>query len=169
MLDKLKGSYITNISIAIGAVIGIAVLLVVIGADTSKIASEVITAKNELKTGIEQLKVIAQLRDESKIANSNFEILENVLPKKDDLFSFPEKMEELAKSKGLISTFSFGKESEGSIQYSFVVQNGTFEEIFRFVKTIEEDQIFMSINSLDMVLGGEGYNGTINGVLFFDG
>ena len=169
MLDKLKGSYITNTSIAIGAVVGIAVLLVVIGVDTSKIASEVVTAKNELKTGIEQLKVLAQLRDEAKIADQKFATLENILPKKDDLFSFPAKMEELAKSKGLLSTFSFGAESEGSIQYSFVVQNGTFEEIFRFVKTIEEDQIFMSINSLDMVLGGEGYNGTINGVLFFDG
>ena len=169
MLNKLKSSYITNITIAVVTVIVIAILLVVIGADTKKIAEDVIVTKSELKTEIEQINILAQLRDEAKVADQKFATLENILPKKDDLFSFPAKMEELAKSKGLLSTFSFGAESEGSIQYSFVVQNGTFEEIFRFVKTIEEDQIFMSINRLDMVLGGEGYNGTINGVLFFDG
>lgn len=169
MPSRFKSRYITNITIGVGTVIGIAVLLVFIGVDTSKIAGEVVTTRGELKMEIEQINKLAQLRDEAKLAGPKFATLENILPKKDELFSFPTKMEELAKNQGLASIFSFGTESEKSIQYSIIIQGGTFEEIFRFVKTIEEDKPFMSINSLDMVLGGVGYNGAISGILFFDG
>lgn len=169
MPSKFKSRYITNITIAVGSVIGIAVLLVLIGVDIGKIAGEVVTIRSELKMEIEQINRLAQLRDEAKLAGPKFATLENILPKKDELFSFPAKMEELAKNQGLSSAFSFGAESEGSIQYSIIVQGGTFEEIFRFVKTIEEDRLFMNIISLDMILGEAGYNGTINGTLFFDG
>lgn len=168
MPSKPKSRYITNITIAVGAVIGIVVLLIVIGADTEKIAGDVVSTRNELKTEIEQISRLAQLRDEAKLAEPKFAVLENILPKKDELFSFPAKIEELAKSQGLSSKFSFGAESEKSIQYSIIIQNGTYEEILRFVKTIEEDKPFMSIGSLDMVSGGSGYNATINGTLFFD-
>ena len=169
MPSKVKSRYITNITIAVGAVIGIIVLLIVVGADTKKIAGDVISTRSELKTEIEQINKLAQLRDEAKLAEPKFVTLENILPKRDDLFSFPAQIEELATSHGLPSKFSFGNESEGSIQYSILVENGTFEKIFRFVKAIEEDRPFMSISRFGMVLGEVGYNGTIDGILFFDG
>jgi len=94
-------------------------------------------------------------------------ILENIIPNKDDLFTFTKEMEALGDEHDLESYFSFGSEGEDSIGYEMSIE-GSYEEILDFIKIIENDLPFMNILLVDVVSIDGGYRAVIEGRIFFN-
>lgn len=167
MADKVKKRPTLVVLVSIGAVGVILVGLFLVGIDTKNVAEEVVKARAELKMGIDQLDKLAQLREESKLAQSRIGSLENLLPSRDELFSFPTRVETLAANQGLSARFTFGSEGDGSIDYSLDVQ-GLYGEIVNFLDSIEKNMPFMNVAGTDIIIAGEEYRASISGKVFFD-
>ena len=168
MLDKFKNRAALQIAMAAGLVAVIAVVLFIIGADTKSVADEVIFAKGEIDIQRRQADELARLRGESEKAKPKFAILEEIFPSRDDLFSFPDEISDLAGENGVTARLTFDSEDDGSIGYKLAVQ-GSYEGINGFIKAIEDNIPFMSMTSVDVILSGDVYNAEISGRVFFNG
>lgn len=167
MADKAEKRPILVALISVGAVGVILIGLFLVGIDTKNVAKEVMETRAELKSRINQLNQLAQLREEARLAQSKMGSLENLLPKRDELFSFPTRVESLADSHGLSISFTFGNEAAGAINYSIVVQ-GPYGEIANFLDSVERDLSFMSVTNMDINAQGGVYRANISGKVFFD-
>jgi len=167
MADKAKKRPVFAILISVGAVGVVLVGLFLVGIDMKNVAKETVETRAELKRGINRLDRLAQLREESKLAQARIGLLESLLPSRDDLFSLPAEVETLAGSQGLSARFSFGSEGDGSIDYSITAQ-GAYGEIVNFLDFIEKNIQFMNVTRTDIILQGEEYRANLNGRVFFD-
>lgn len=165
MPDKVKDSLFSNIIISAGAVLTLLAVLAFVALDAKTIAGEALNSRTELNTKISKLEKLAQLREEAKLAEPRFAILENVLPNRDDLFTFKKEIEAIGKSHGLDVDFSFGSEGEESINYGMSAI-GDYDEIIDYIKTIENSIVFMNISSVDVIITEGGYRAAINGSVF---
>lgn len=168
MFHKTRNSISLQTSIAVGLSFFIVFLLVIVGIDTRNVATEVIDTRVEINTRVKQSGEIARLREEAERAAPKKAILENVIPKKDELFTFPNQIAQIGSSQDLIANFTFGSESEGQINYSLIAR-GNYEDIAEFARKLKNDIPFMSISSFDLVLGAGEYNMNFAGKVFFNG
>lgn len=169
MVYKPKDSIILQIAIAAGLLVSIIFLLVIVGIDTKSVAERVIETRTEVNTRIKQSREIMRLREEAAIAEDKQKALGAILPKRDELFSFPNQIAKISTEKVVGTSFSFGNESDGQIAYNLAVQ-GSYTNIVEFVKTLERDIPFMDISSFNLNSSGDGgYSLDLRGSLFFNG
>jgi len=108
------------------------------------------------------------LRGEAAMAESKQKTLDNALPKKDELFSFPNQIAKISAEKAVGTNFSFGREDVGQIGYNLTIQ-GSYASIFEFIKVIENDIPFMNISLFNLTLNDNEYGVNLNGNVFFNG
>jgi len=167
MGDKAKNPLKSKIVMAVVTLLVVFAVLAFVGIDTKNFTSELIKTRSGLEARNKQLSNLTELKEESKIAEPKVTILQGILPERDELFSFPNEIESLAESHGVIGNFTFGSEDADSISYSINAQ-GTYGAVINFLDAIEKDIQFMSISSVDLVANANGYNATINGSVFFN-
>ena len=167
MVKKPKNSITLQIAIAAGLSGIIIFLLIIIGLDTKKVANDIIETRTEIHTRNKQAQNIAQLREEAAKAEERQKILNNVLPQKDELFSFSDEITAIGANSNVNTNFSFGSEGEKQIGYS-IVGTGNYSNIVDFLKTLEDDVAFIYISSFNLVLGDAGYDVNLSGSVFFN-
>ena len=115
---------------------------------------------------------LATLRGEFIKANPYFSLLENILPPRDQLLSFSNELENIARKNNLEFGFSFGEEklssgkNPGQISFRAAV-NGSYKGISDFLNSIETGRYFIDPSSVDLVKKGSGFSATLNGKVFF--
>lgn len=168
MVHKPKNSVMLQIVITAGLSVAIIFLLTIVGIDTKNVAERVIETKTEINTQIKQSEEITRLREEAARAEDKQKVLENVLPKKDELFSFPKELTAIGTKEAVETNFSFGNEGGGQIGYNLVTR-GSYTNITDFIRILENDIPFMNISSFNLVFGGGEYSVNLNGNVFFNG
>lgn len=166
MLYKLESRLVLQIATAVGLIGIIFVALLLTGIDTRNIAEEVVDARREVNMQVKRLSGLAELSEEAELAEPRLEVLRNVLPKRDELFSFPDEIAAFASGYGVGLSFSFRGETERNIGYNIVIL-GDYEEVVSFIEALEENFPFMSIEETSIFLQGEEYNARIKGNVFF--
>lgn len=125
-----------------------------------------------LVTRSNSLLSLATLRGEFAKANPYFSFLENVLPPRDQLLSFENELESIARKNNVEFNFNFGEEKEssgkdpGRVSFRATVA-GSYENILNFLKGIESSKYFIDSSSIDLVKKGSIFSATVNGKVFF--
>ncbi len=161
----------TNIIITLAVFVVLLTLLLLVMKDIKTQATTIKTAKNELKTRVQQLNDLARLREETKLAEPNLAKLEAAVPVKDELFSVRREMEQLAAANNLAVNFTFGNENPkeanlGSINFEMKLQGGDFN-IRNFVNQVESKYPFVRITGLDMVRQENDFSASLSGKILF--
>jgi len=134
--------------------------------------TKISTQHKTLATRSSSLLSLATLRGEFAKANPYFSFLENILPPRDQLLSFSNELENIARKNNLEFSFSFGEEKlssgkdPGQISFRAIV-NGSYKGISDFLNSIETSRYFIDPSSVDMVKRGSSFSATINGKVFF--
>ena len=168
MMKKPKDGMVLRIAIAASLPVVMVLLLVVVGIDTKNIADRVIEIRTEINTRTKQSQDIIRLRGEAEKAEGEKTVLENILPQKDELFSFSDQVTAAGTDNSVNTNFSFADEREGRIGYN-LVGAGSYVDIADFVKSLEDDIPFMVISSFSINLVDTEYNIDLRGNVFFNG
>lgn len=172
MLRNAKSRLIINIAIASGILVVLLISLFLVSQDVQTRATNIKTAKSDLKTRVQQLNDLARLREEAKTARPDLVKLEAAIPNKDELFSVRSELEQLAGRNNLTENFSFGSEGQqekglGSISFELKLRGGDFS-IRSFVDEVELSYPFVRITALDMVRQENDFSATITGQILFN-
>jgi len=167
MFSKTKNSISIQASIAIGLSLFIVLLMIIIGIDTKKVADRVIETRIAIDAQVKQSREITRLREEAESAGPKLTVLEDVLPPKDELFTFPSEITEIGSANNVTAGFTFGNEGDGTINYN-ISARGTYGNVTEFVEALRDQIPFMNITSFDLVQGEGEYNMNLAGSVFFD-
>jgi len=168
MTRSPKKSTALQAAIAAGLFVAIIVLLVVVGLDSKRVASEVIKTRTGINTRTKQAQNVAQLKEEAVKAGEKQEILEGILPKKDQLFYFSDEIAAIGAQNTVEASFSFGSESGNQIEYN-LTGVGDFGNIIDFVKVLEDDVSFINISTFNLGFKDGKHSISLNGNVFFNG
>ncbi|MBI2012993.1 MAG: type 4a pilus biogenesis protein PilO [Candidatus Colwellbacteria bacterium] len=161
-----------SVAVAAGITVALLLLLSLVGRDIQAQASNIKSAKDGLKTRVQQLNDLARLREEAKLAEPNLAKLKQAVPQRDELFSVRRELEQLAGNNNLAASFTFGSEnpkegSLGSINFEFKIQGGEYE-VGSFINQVESRYPFVRINSLDMVRQENKFSSALRGKILFN-
>lgn len=172
MPGGFKSQFLINIGIAVGIVMVLLIALFLVGRDLQSQSMNIKTIKSDLKTRVEQLNDLAQLREDAKQAEPNLVKLEVAVPSRDELFSLRRGLEQLAARNNLAVNFSFGQENPkennfSSINFELKLQGGDFD-IRNFISQVESSYPFIRITALDMVRQENDFSTIVKGKIMFN-
>jgi len=167
MLRIPKNGLSLQIAFASGISLFIVVLIIIVGFDTRNIANEIVNIRSEISMQKKQADQLAVLKEEAAKAEARQVKLENALPTKDELFSFPARITSIGNEAGVAASISFGAESSEAIAYTIIAQGG-YVNLLDFVKKIE-DILFINITSFEITQGDNGFDLNLKGSVFFNG
>lgn len=115
---------------------------------------------------------LASLRADAERARIYSSVLENILPTKDQLISFPKEFELIASKQHIRLAASFGNEragtdaEPGAIAFTFKAQ-GTFPNILAFLSAAESSRYILQWNTFEFLRGkNDDYTAVISGLVF---
>lgn len=116
---------------------------------------------------------LAVLREESRRGAGYLGQLNEMLPKKDELFNFSRAVDAAARSRKVSFNFAFGAEASGSgstpPSIGFTINTtGGYAEIMNFVRDLETQKFLVNFSSFDIVQAAANtYDARILGQVFF--
>lgn len=170
-MNEFKKKFLTHLSIGLGGIIVLSALLLFIRHDINKRILEIQNQRSELLFRTQNIQILASLKsgfEKSKIYSS---FLENILPPKDQLITFPKDIEEMARKNNVDLGFSFGSEiastpdNPGYLTFTITVA-GTLDNLLAFLKSVEKSRFFVNFFSMDLNKRDNIYTGTLNGQVF---
>lgn len=166
MPRKFSTRFALQVGITLGVLGVIATAIFFVGKDIRATTDQVLATRREVQSTIRQLSDLARLREEARIAEPRREVLEDALPRRDELFSFPDEIQALAAENDVSVSFAFGAEEAGSIGFS-VNAFGPYGAVTRFINALEEEYLFINLSSFDIIASGNAYQGSVTGSIFF--
>ena len=171
-MNKFYKNLLKHNWLYISGILILAVLVFVLKINTESLITKISDQYSILATRSSSLLSLATLRGEFAKANPYFSFLENILPPRDQLLSFENELEGIARKNNLEFNFNFDEEKESSGkdpgQVSFrATASGGYENIYNFLNGMESSRYFIDFSSIDMVKKGLGFSATINGKVFF--
>ncbi|MHB9019667.1 MAG: hypothetical protein ACYC3G_02225 [Minisyncoccota bacterium] len=140
----------------ISGILILAILIFVLKMNMESSLVKISEQYDVLATRSSSLLSLATLRGEFTKANPYFSFLENILPPRDQLLSFENELENIARKNNLEFNFNFGEERESSGkdpgQVSFrATVSGSYDSIYNFLTGIEASRYFIDSSSIDLV------------------
>lgn len=171
--DYFKNKLWVNIAIVVLLAAGLSTLLIFIGRNISKKTNQILTIRQELKSRLNAIQSLANLRQQSEQARANFNALQTLLPTKDDLVNIPKEFNELAKTNKIELGFSFGNEtattdSEPGFTAFNLTLSGSYDNLVKFLKALEKNRFSISFDSLDVTQDPQNqrFSALISGKIF---
>jgi len=171
-MNKFYKNLLKHNWLYISGILILVVLALFLKGNLESSITKISTQHKTLATRSSSLLSLATLRGEFAKANPYFSFLENILPPRDQLLSFSNELENIARKNNLEFSFSFGEEKlssgkdPGQISFRAIV-NGSYKGISDFLNSIETSRYFIDPSSVDMVKRGSSFSATINGKVFF--
>ncbi len=168
---------IINLSILVGFLLFVSLLVSFLGNEIRDKAERIQSQRAEIEGRISDISRLAELRTAARNAEPALAQLVSLLPKRDELISFPRYLDTLAKNNRLQHQFTFtGQESNpaeniaGSSNFKLTL-NGAYRDVLAFVEDIESGQFIVRVNLIDMVVGAnaQSFKAELEGSVFFRG
>lgn len=166
MLRDFRVRLALQLGITVGVLSVVALAIFFVGKDIKSTTAQVLLTRREISATIRQLSDLARLRDEARRAEPKFAVLRNALPRRDELFSFPENIYALAEQNDVAASFTFGNEEEDRIAFSLSA-NGTYDAVVRFIGVVEREYPFIDLSGFDIIRSEGGYLAQMQGNIFF--
>jgi len=132
-------------------------ILIFLSLDIKQRAETAMVGRQELANRSEGLSLFAKLQSQSNEADAYLDILQNVLPSRDQLFlDFQKEMERLAVQDGVGLGFSFQNEisptasAVGRMGFNIVI-SGSLYKVLSFIKLVEEGRFMVNFKSFDFL------------------
>lgn len=161
-----------NIAITFGLMAFLGGLLAIIGFDINNRVIKIQDSRLELAKRNRFISDLADLqRDFNKISQYS-SVLENVLPRRDQLFDFSKELEAAARQQNIGLGFIFSNEqapaedSPGAASFSLTLQ-GQSDNVVSFLKKIEMMRFITNFSGLDFTRQGDNVNMSLSGLVYF--
>jgi len=171
--DYFKKKILVNAAITLAIILILAIGLIFSGRGISQRVAKIQSLRKELNTRLTALNSLTNLRQQSEKAKSFFGSLQTLLPTKDELINFPKELNGFAKTNKVEIGFSFGNETAPTdSQPGFTAFNltlsGSYDNLVKFLKALEESKFFVGINSLDVTRDSQSqkFSALISGKVF---
>jgi len=164
-----------HLLIVIGIPLGICVILVgaiiFFGFDIGKRAESTNEKRLTLISRLTIADSLASLKKDSEKMSGYYAILENILPKRDNLVLFPRDINAIGKQNNLDVNITLGQGAadgeKGFWQTNFkITGSGTLENFLKFIKTLESGQYLVNLESIDFGKEGDNFKALLNGKVF---
>ncbi len=156
------------IFLAISVILG--GILIFVGSDISRRTEQIIQARKNLLFRLQLTETLALLRKDSQEAQNYTYELNNILPSRDQLISFPRDLSIIAKQNKIELNTSLGKESVGDgnlAQTNFnITSQGSSDNFIAFLKSVEITNYFVNLDSIDFIQQENTFRAMINGRVF---
>lgn len=158
-----------------GVPLGIGLILMVIlfftGSDITKRTDQIKQLRGDLLFRMRLTESLALLRKDSQQAQNYVFEVENILPSRDQLVSFPRDLSVIARQNNIELNSSLGKEiSEGLgelRQTDFTMTGlGPLDDFINFLKSLETARYFVNLNSLDFTRQDNDFKALLTGQVF---
>ncbi len=161
--------------IIVGVPLGISLVLAGIlsfaGSDITKRTDQIKQLRRDLLFRMQLTESLASLRKDSQQAKNYVFEIENILPNRDQLVSFPRDLSTIARQNKIELNSSLGKESSGGIgklrQTDFTMTGqGPFDDFVNFLKSLETARYFINLSSLDFTRQDNDFRALLTGRVF---
>lgn len=128
--------------------------------------------KKELRAATEASLSLLSLQADFEHAKPYVSVLENILPIRDQLISFPKDLAFVAQKNKIASAVSFGAETlatdkvPGFVRFSMTL-DGPYDNILKFMQEVERGKYIIDWSNIDFISDNKSYKGTIFGRVFF--
>lgn len=174
------GKYLTpkailNLFILLGFLVFITMVLFTLGQEIKSKAQTIQEQRAEIESRISSISRLADLTAAAKEAEPALADLNALLPKRDDLVTFPRYIDTLASQNQVEDRFSFGGEviaateteaGRSSFTLSII---GSYANILGFLEQLERGRFIIKVEALDVIIQREGtsFEANIQGSVFF--
>lgn len=171
--DKFfRNQFIVAISIAGGITLLLIVILIVLGSKISNTTYDILSQKTEIMARQQKVEALSTLEKDAASAQKYVSILENSLPTKDELITFNQELDAIAKRTNTNVSFAFGAETGAitggvqSITFQIVI-NGNVEQILNFFREMNKSRFIINVSDMDLTKQGSIFKGILGGQVYF--
>jgi len=171
--DKaFRTQFIVAIFIALGGTLFLVMFLIVFGLKISNSTKDILSQKAEIISKQQKIEAITLLEKNSVSVARYTTILQNALPTKDELITFNQELDSLAKRTGAAISFTFGSETgevQGGVRglgFQLVIV-GSLDQILNFFREIEKSRFVINISDIDLNRQANTFRGILNGQVYF--
>lgn len=131
------------------------VFIIVLNYDINKRDQTITEIKQQLDLRDQTIALLSTSNNDFKKAEPLLASLQNILPSKDQLITFPSELQTIARGYGIDIGFTFGSEvgssatEPGSIKFSMTLA-GEFPDIVDFLEALERHKYFIKFDSVDI-------------------
>jgi len=161
----------TNIIITLGGIIVLITGLIFLRVSISKNLINIQDTRQLLLINSRASETAAILGKEWEKAKRAQSFLQNILPSSDQLINLPRELNFLSQENGVGSNFSFGPQSPGgenqpsSIGFRLTV-NGSYQNITRFLRALENSRYFIRHDFIDLSQSDSQTSGVLTSRVF---
>jgi len=173
MASEFRKKFLSNAGLALTVNFALLAAIILLSGRISFLRSSIAGARRELNLNNQKVISLADLKKDSKIAESYFGILNRALPKKEELYLFKQEVFRLGEISGLGRPgFTFGGETAstedapGKVRFA-VTADGEYVKIFAFMKSLEKTSYFTNLTNFDIIQRNGKFNGQLGGEVFF--
>jgi len=161
--------------IIIGVPLGISLILTTIlffvGSNISKRTDQIRQLRRDLLFRTQLTESLALLRKDSQQAKNYVVEIENILPNRDQLVSFPRDLSTIARQTKVELNSSLGQENSEGIgklrQTDFTITSqGPFDNFIDFLKSLETARYFINLKSIDFTRQDNNFSALLTGRVF---
>lgn len=162
---------ITRLGIVAGACFVAVIIISLLSYDIGRRAEMIQGYTKELRARVDASLAISSLKTDFEVAKPYFSVLENILPIRDQLISFPKDISFVAQKNKISAAVSFGTETAatasapGFVNFSMVLE-GSYDDILKFMKEVEHGKYVIDWANVDFSFNKKNYTGTISGRVF---
>jgi len=173
-MDKeFKKKLFVNIGVLLAVVFVLGGGILFLRKDIKLLSDSIAQERSQVADRGNEISLLFDLRKELKEAELYFSILDNALPKRENLYVFNQEVLRLGHVNNLDRpSFSFGSEIlstdtlPGRAKFTIFV-SGAYADILGFLRDLERSRYFIKIENFDMVERDNKFNAQLVGEVFF--
>ncbi len=170
---SLKKKLLFNISVILGIVILLGTALLFLSSKIQDKAEQISDAKKELNIRSKTVESIALFRRKSEQVQPYLRELQNMLITKDDLINIPKDLKSIAQQNQVNLQITFGVDTPrtetepGEINIAITTE-GSFDNLIKFLKDLENSRYFVKLNKVDLTArGDDNFRAVLSGAVFY--
>lgn len=173
MNKEFQRKLLINIGLLLAVILVLGGFVVFLSRDIKSLSSSIVQMRRELSVRGEEIALLFDLKTDFQKAEGYFSVLDNALPKRENLYVFSQDVHRFGEMNNLDRpSFSFGEEIlpaknlPGRVKFT-IFASGVYNDILNFLTYLERSRYFVSIENLDMTHRDNRFNAQLAGEVFF--
>lgn len=173
MNKEFQRRLLISVGLLLAVILILGGFIVFLGQNIESLRSSIIQTRRELSARSQEIGLLFDLKRDFQEAESYFSILDNALPKRENLYVFNQEVYRFGNMNNLgRPSFGFGDETlptedfPGRAKFS-IFANGAYDDILNFLIDLERSRHFISIEGFDMTHQNNKFNTQLVGEVFF--
>lgn len=156
-MDTFKKRLLTESGITVAVIAALILGITFLSGTITDYGTQIVTMRNQLAAHSNSLNSLASLRTQySSVVNKDLQIMNSVVPIKDQLINLTKEFQLLASQKGLSSSFVFVSElpatasSLGTVRFRLEI-TGNFEKLVSFVTDLQNFKYLSTFDTYSII------------------